>query len=122
MMTEFSPSDTIIEHLRDADQRRLRIVSWQINDVAWAIILRHEYCFMFDGEAPREFMGIPFCRLEGDPALPSIEPTYETYGGKLLIHDYDGPILHGIDHNRFLATQSQNSDSSEVRTPPATAI
>lgn len=115
MTKPFSPSDTILSHLREADRKRMRIVTWRINTAAWMVIMR-DAPFMFQHDEPGEFLGIPFERFTDGLRTPSITPLYETRGGKIMIHDYDGPILHGRDQERFMARVAEKSRTCDFQT------
>lgn len=101
-MSEYHPAEVILAHLRHAERLRLRIVHWRINSAAWLEITRMRNAFMHGGEKMGcELMGIPFELVRDGAENPSIVPVHETHGGKLLMHDYDGPLLHGKELERF---------------------
>lgn len=119
-MTDFDPYSTMLGALREAETMRYRIVNWTLNREAFYILVADEFTLREYRTKPlldAEFMGIPLnLDTEDFSKEPHMRPPYEMYGKRMLIHDYEGPILHGNDLARFHArTQIDIEDAKRHR-------
>ena len=104
-MSEFDPYAIMHREYIEANRKRLRIVSWQINPAAEHLFLAHPYSQTFNpmrSPNAREFRGIPFEFVDDGSDAPALAPRYDKRGHALLVHDYDGPIRHGNEMARWL--------------------
>lgn len=114
----FDPYDAMLTAYTKANCDRLRITHWRVNRAAVYSIAAHPFTAQMYSPKPiieRDFMGIPLCLVADDDSdVPAFEPVFETCGRRGdLIHDYEGPIRHGLDQQRFMNMLSDEMDERE---------
>lgn len=110
MSEPFNPIQFMLHAIEEADRNRNRIVAWDVNPLAAVQLARMDQDGLYSDERTleksiyeREYLGIPlrFRRRWLPNDEPRMEAALEHYGSRVLIHDYDGDILHGNALTRF---------------------
>lgn len=93
----FDCYDVILDEIDKADRERKRIIAFRFSREAWGALVddpntRHRIEMSSSGAS---LLGIPLEQDGCDDGPAKIEARYEMRGPYVLIHDYEGDILHG---------------------------